>query len=279
MTHSETSITSLIRAHFAGNAYAVLSQVRNATGYSRAVTRTADAIVMSLWPSRGLTLSGFEIKVSKSDWKKELDDPEKAEEISRFCDRWYVAAPTGLVNVADLPPTWGLFEAGEKKLTLAREAQIAKEVQPVTRGFLGALLRAATTGVMPKSEIEDRARERVEELLEVRLDIAVREALPAIQELQRKCALLQKDLERQTNRIAAFEEQSGIRLDEYQAGRIGKAVEAIRWQDHEKTARSMREQAESLERAAARAREAASELDGIERVGEKPVDRLQWGGS
>lgn len=47
--------------------WAILFDVGNATG-GRA-TRRADAVAMSLWPSRGLELYGFEIKVSRADWK------------------------------------------------------------------------------------------------------------------------------------------------------------------------------------------------------------------
>ncbi len=41
--------------------YALFSQVRNATGFASRI-RTADAIALSLWPSRGLALYGFEFK-------------------------------------------------------------------------------------------------------------------------------------------------------------------------------------------------------------------------
>ena len=49
-----------LRTRYQAPAYAYLPQVGDSTGYS--VHRHADAIVMSLWPSRGLHLMGFEIK-------------------------------------------------------------------------------------------------------------------------------------------------------------------------------------------------------------------------
>ena len=67
--------------------YAVMWEVGRATG---AVTnqRYADAVIMGLWPSRGLELHGVEIKVSRSDWRREAADPMKAEAIAAYCDRW-----------------------------------------------------------------------------------------------------------------------------------------------------------------------------------------------
>lgn len=49
-----------------GNGYLVLGEVRWATGYGKQSERRADAIVMSLWPSRGLTVTGFEFKASRA---------------------------------------------------------------------------------------------------------------------------------------------------------------------------------------------------------------------
>ena len=71
-----------------GNAFAFMEQVGNATGWE--CNRHADAIVVSLWKSRGLEIMGFETKVSRSDWLKELKQPEKADEISKYCHRWYL---------------------------------------------------------------------------------------------------------------------------------------------------------------------------------------------
>lgn len=48
---------------FLSPSYAMLTQVRNGTGMSRNA-RTADAMFMSLWPSRGIYLAGIEVKVS-----------------------------------------------------------------------------------------------------------------------------------------------------------------------------------------------------------------------
>src|SRR4051812_18306594 len=59
--------------------YVLLEQVRGATGITEGADRSADAIAMSVWPSRGLELHGFEVKVSRGDWLRELREPAKAE--------------------------------------------------------------------------------------------------------------------------------------------------------------------------------------------------------
>ena len=77
-----SAIINALAAKFKAPEYAFLTEVRNSVGFSSKV-RTADAMAMSLWPSRGLYMTGFEVKVSRADWKKELEQPEKAEELAQ----------------------------------------------------------------------------------------------------------------------------------------------------------------------------------------------------
>lgn len=140
--------------------YAVMWEVGEATGLTRG--RSADAVIMSLWPSRGLELHGVEIKVSRSDWKREAADPTKAEAIAKFCDRWWLHTAPGVVDdLSDLPPRWGLREFDGAKWKTVREADIT-EAAHVTRGFLAALLRRAD-GAM-RQMIQDATREGRDEI-------------------------------------------------------------------------------------------------------------------
>ena len=216
----------MLRALYPANAYALLSQVRNATGFGL-TARTADAIAMSLWPSRGLVISGFEIKVSRSDWRRELRAPEKADEIAKRCDEWWVVAPAGVVPRDELPPTWGLLEAGETRLSVARMAAVKLQTGVIDRDFLAALLRRVQA--QPEEEIEARVRERLtkhaEDERESReLDAqALEKALVATM----RAAEWQGRAERAQQAITAFEAKSGVRLTEWAAGDIGAAVRAV----------------------------------------------------
>jgi hypothetical protein len=120
-------------------AHAWLYEVRNQTGYGRR-QRYADALVVSVWPSRGIWIAGVEVKVSRSDWRKELDSPEKSAEIQRFCDFWWVAAPEGVVEPAEVPETWGHFVMSGKKAQIAKQAP-ALNPEPLSREFVASILR------------------------------------------------------------------------------------------------------------------------------------------
>jgi hypothetical protein len=134
-------------------------EVGEATG--GAGGRYADAVMMSLWPSRGLELHGVEIKVSRSDWKREAMDPRKAEAIGRYCDRWWVHTSPGIIqDLSEVPPAWGVREFDGVKWKTRREADKRKP-EALNRGFLAALLRRADDSMRGQlNEAVRAARER-----------------------------------------------------------------------------------------------------------------------
>jgi hypothetical protein len=131
-------IRQLLRRRYAPPAYALFEEVGDATGHNG--SRLADAVAISIWPSRGLDISGFEIKVSLGDWKKELADPTKADAIAQYCDYWWVVAPEGVVPIDTIPGTWGLMEVSKRGLH-AEKIATRMEPKPLTRPFVAAMLR------------------------------------------------------------------------------------------------------------------------------------------
>ena len=95
-----------------GPRYVVASHVRSHAGFD--ARRTCDFVAMDLWPSKGLELHGHEVKVSRSDWLRELKDPSKAGEFMRHCDRWWLVCPRGVAQPDELPEGWGMLVLSEK---------------------------------------------------------------------------------------------------------------------------------------------------------------------
>lgn len=124
-----------------GQEWAVFDEVRNETGFTTGKpTRSADMVAMNLWRSKGLEVHGFELKVSRGDFLKELADPEKAEAIKRYCDRWWLVAPQEVLN-GDLPRGWGWLRPGPTgDLEVAVRAPKLQPV-PLDRLFVAALVR------------------------------------------------------------------------------------------------------------------------------------------
>lgn len=142
---TEKDVVDLIRRRYctdAGNgpAAVILPQVRNAAGFD--ATRTADAIVMGLWPSRGLHLEGFEVKCSRADLLAELRQPEKAEAFARWCDRWWLVLADGAhIKDGELPEPWGLLVCRGDKLYQAKAAPVRQVPDAIPKTMLASMLR------------------------------------------------------------------------------------------------------------------------------------------
>jgi len=122
-------------------AWALAFEVADGTGATQ--RRWADAVAMSLWPSRGLKMHGFEIKASRSDWLRELKNPAKSEAICKYCDYWWlVAGSDDIVWSGELPDSWGLLVANKNGVLHTKKQAPARQPESLTPHFLAALLRA-----------------------------------------------------------------------------------------------------------------------------------------
>lgn len=137
-----------LEKRFDAPAWALFFEVPDGTG--RDSTRRADAVALSLYPSRGLEIHGCEVKVNRSDWLRELKkQAEKSAPVQRFCHRWWVVAPPGVVDVEldGLPPTWGLLELGTGGALRAKVKAPVLSPEPVSGSFVASLGRCMHTTV------------------------------------------------------------------------------------------------------------------------------------
>ena len=140
-----------------GPRFAVAAQVRSRAGFD--ARRTCDFVAMDLWPSKGLGLHGHEIKVSRSDWLRELAEPEKSAEFIPYMNCWWiVTAGRRMVRDGELPDGWGLMAVDDGVLTVVRRAA-RRDALPLTPTRLAALLRAVaqTAAYLERRHYEKRA--------------------------------------------------------------------------------------------------------------------------
>lgn len=224
MNWGEPMVAAVLQKKFGKPEYAFLRQVRNATGYPGRV-RTADALAMGLWPSRGLHLHGFEIKVSRSDWAHELKQPQKAEEIARYCHFWWLAVPDAeIVRDGELPAPWGLIAVGSGAPKIVKQATLAEHPMPPSMEFFASLLRSVSE--------EDTALGDVRKLMEKELRTAEKKGREEGENFAKQTSDRALDaLQQLTTSVAEFEKESGIRIDRYSnhfSGEVGKAVQFLR---------------------------------------------------
>ena len=230
MTTAE--IEAAIEKAFPWPQFAVVWQVRDRAGFE--ATRTGDALVMGLWPSRGLTLHGLEVKADRRDWLRELKRPEKAEPIALYCDQFSVVAPVGIVKVEEVPLGWGLLEVTEKgALKCAKVGNTATrdEAKPITRSFLAALLKAAARPAQSLTAKE--TQEAFDRGVQYQRDLG-----------EKFVDRHKEQAENLLKRIERFEAASGVSIDHYDCERVGEAVKAILRTEYD--SRSLRRIADSM---------------------------------
>lgn len=205
-------VREALRLRYAAPAFALFEEVGNGTGAN--CRRHADAVAVGLWPSRGLDIEGIEIKVSRTDWLSELAKPQKADEIAKFCDRWWLAVGDAeIVKPGELPSNWGLLVLSGAKMVCKVEAP-KLEPQGAARGFIAALLRRADESIQ-KRLVAARAE-----------GIAIGEK-KGPEEHVAKMASLQRAIDSHVKAIEEFEAKSGIKLDQWHAGDLGSAVKDL----------------------------------------------------
>lgn len=205
-------IKAALLSRFCAPEWALMFEVGDGTGTSQ--RRWADAVAMNLWPSRGLEIHGFEIKASRSDWLREIKNPAKSEPVQRYCDRWWIVAPPGIVQAGELPPTWGLYEAQAGKL---RQAVAAPELDAhsVTRNFVAAMLR--------------RASEADHDLVRAAVDAEVNRQREGDKKyIEQEIVSRTRDGARLAEIVADIERVSGLKIHNWSnSEEIGRAVKMV----------------------------------------------------
>jgi len=177
--------------------WALFFELRNDAGFR--ASRSADAVAMNTWPSRGLSVHGFEFKRDRRDWLRELKDPAKSAAVQRFCDHWWVVVDgERVIEPGEIPETWGLLALRGQKL-IEQKAAPKLTAEPMTRGFIAMLLRNAKNGTVDRSEVNSMIEKRV---------AAEKQRMVTPSERREESAA--RELARLQSRIAQFEEQTGI---------------------------------------------------------------------
>jgi len=208
-TRDAGRVMAALAKRYAPPSWALLSQLGSGTGWARG--RYADAVALGLWPSRGIDLHGFEVKVHRGDWLRELKKPEKADEIAVYCDFWWLVV--GAPDVVDLardpiPTTWGVLELDGRGLVQRRKAERNAGVVAIDKPLVAAIFRRASEDMMPRSSIHAALDEKWDE---------GRKAGRSEAEGDRDNSAV--DASALRTAVAEFEAASGVKINGY-AGRM-----------------------------------------------------------
>jgi hypothetical protein len=139
--YTETDVYNLIARRYGDSLrYAVFRQVARGTGTTGG--SWIDAVVVHLWPSDGYMRSAFEIKVSRSDYLGEINNPGKNKWAREEYHRFYYVAPRGVIrDVSEVPEGCGWLEVQSGRL-IERKAPTRRENIPLKDSTFAGLVRA-----------------------------------------------------------------------------------------------------------------------------------------
>lgn len=107
--------------------------------------RKIDALIVHNWRSQGHDLEAVEIKISVPDYRREIQDPSKADFWWKHTNRFWIAAPAPVAAKIrdDLPPTWGLLSIAANGATRAAITAPRTDAEPLPWPTMVGVLRAA----------------------------------------------------------------------------------------------------------------------------------------
>lgn len=211
--YTAADLRDRLKEYHSSGEWVIQFEVANSTGMG--VKRHADAVAMSIWPSRGYKIHGFEVKVSRSDWQREMREPQKADAVGQYCDAWFLVAPPDIVNEVEIPETWGWLIPSGKSLRIKKQPLVTK-AKEVGRDFIAAMLR--------NNHAEDETR------IKAGVQKARAEDHKRFEErLARELKNRTYEFERLKEQVAKFEADSGIKITNAWGGDrdIGKKLKML----------------------------------------------------
>ena len=125
-------IIAALRRRYRPPEWAFFDEIRSGTGYDyssltghpakHSVEKRLDAWAFHLWPSGGYQPTGFEVKISRSDFLRDVKNGHKRGRYLELCQFFYYVVPAGLVKASEVPDEAGLLTVSD----LAGRASVLK---------------------------------------------------------------------------------------------------------------------------------------------------------
>lgn len=164
-------------------------------------TRRIDVVAFGMPGSTGCRIIAFELKVSRSDWLRELANFRKSEAWMAEADAFILVTTPGIVQPGELPARWGHLEFTGKQLRTKAHAEYRDHRGEMSRELAMRIIRSAhleTKEIVfrERAKMEHDAREKIKAQLE--------------ESQQRETHQLREELASARKELAAIYEAFGV---------------------------------------------------------------------
>lgn len=142
--------------------WAIAGEVQRTTGWS---DRRYDFVAMNCFASNRYRIEVVEIKISKPDLRRELEEPEKHNVIFEDIDYYSLAAPAEIIDLSIIPPKWGVYAVKDGKLITKRKPLALHDEadRRIKRGFVASFLRAAINQNIARKTLAEELKKKFDE--------------------------------------------------------------------------------------------------------------------
>ena len=197
--------------------YSVAEEVGNACGIRQ--ERRLDMVIVDNYKGSTSGIHGFEIKVSKADLRKELQDSSKHNIFFPSLDYFSLVAPKEIVDESLIPKSWGLYYVkcdpdGEARIYTRRKPLSLHDgpKDTIPKDFAISLMRCLSNQSPSQAQLEKVQKDaRKHALLELHYDPTYmrakqnEEKLKAYEELEKRFRLWRpEDVERAMDEFEHF---------------------------------------------------------------------------
>lgn len=135
-----TDVLNALSRSYRPPEWAFFEELRTGTGYNygqrirygggKDVERRLDAWAFHLWPMGGYCPTGFEVKVSRSDFLREMGKQDKTTRYMELCQFFYYVTPKALVQPDEVPESAGLIWVNGRGCRIKKRAPHRDIPQP-----------------------------------------------------------------------------------------------------------------------------------------------------
>ena len=113
-------------------------------------------MAVNCYESKGFAIEGIEVKVSRADLMREVQDASKHNVFFDNLDYYSVAMPAGIAKLDELPALWGVYVVKDGKLATRRKPKPLHDagLKVIDKGFAASLCRCMSTQSPAKAEVD-----------------------------------------------------------------------------------------------------------------------------
>lgn len=153
MNPQRVPLEDLVCRRYPGSEWATIVELSGGVGATGYDSR-ADVVAFNCWPSKGWHRLAFEVKRTRADFMREVDNPMKRQWLEKHFHQCYFVVVPDIVKDDELPEGWGLLvstKSGDK--LIRRKAAMHREIGALPEALALSAIRALANNLQKERSL------------------------------------------------------------------------------------------------------------------------------